>query len=115
MNEEFLQFLQNSGQTIFIEAEAKSGRMENFIIDYNARYGHEIDLGTDGICLLGDDVDKWGIELRIYVNNIINIPDSWSSKNYRTTHYRSNEFAYRLDDNSLVQFLFENGYRIGRN
>lgn len=115
MYEDFLQFLQESGQTIFIEAEAKEGRMSNFIKTYNEEYDPEIGLQTNGICLLGDAVDKWGIELRIYVNNITNLPDSWSSRNYRTTHYRSNEFTYRLDDNKLVQFLFENGYRIGLN
>lgn len=114
MYEEFLNFLKKSEQEIFIEAEARKDKMLKFISNYNSQYGETINLCTDGICLLGD-VDKWGVELRIYFNDTSNIPISWQSRKYRTTHYRSEEFYYRLDDNKLVRFLFDNGYRLGYN
>ena len=114
MNNEFLMFLKADNQVIFIEAEARLDKMLKFIQKYNTDFGQAISLKTDGICLLGD-VDKWGVELRIYFNDIRGIPKSWESRKYKTRHYRSNEFAYRLDDNKLVRFMFDNGYHIGRN
>ena len=114
MYEEFLNFLKKSEQEIFIEAEARKDKMLKFISNYNSQYGETINLCTDGICLLGD-VNKWGVELRIYFNDTSNIPTSWESRKHQNRHYRSDEFYYRLDDNKLVRFLFDKGYRIGYN
>ncbi len=110
----FLSFLQNSNQDFFIEVEGREDKILKFISKYNTAYGTIINLNSEGICLLGD-VDKWGVELRIYLNEISGISSPWNSRKYRTTHYRSDEFGYRLDDNDLVWFLFDNGYRLGYN
>lgn len=59
MNQDFLTFLQNSDQKIFIEAEARRDKMLIFINNYNNEYSQNANINTDGICLLGD-VDKWG-------------------------------------------------------
>jgi DNA modification methylase len=114
MNESFLAFLQRSDQRFFIEAEAREDKMLEFISDYNSRHQAAITLETDGICLLGD-VDKWGVELRIYFNDTHNIPAYWNSRKYLNKKYRSDQFQYRLDDNSLARYLFDNGYVIGYN
>lgn len=114
MYEDFLMFLQNCKQEIFIEAEAKHDKMQNFIENYNSNYTPTVTLDTDGICLLGD-VDKWGVELRIYFNDTKDIPPYWENRMYRNRNYRSEEFDYRLDDNALVRYLFDNGYGIGYN
>lgn len=114
MYQEFLLFLQNSNQEIFIEAEACEDRMISFISEYNRKYHSQINLTTNGICLLGD-VDKWGVELRIYFNNIYNIPAYWNGRKYLNRKYRSDEFMFRLDDNALAYYLFDSGYVIGRN
>ena len=114
MCNDFLQFLINTNQEIFIDAEARRDKMEIFVDKYNRDYSESVDIGDEGICLLGD-VDKWGVELRIYFNDITNIPSYWNTRKYKNNNYRSNEFDYRLDDNKLVRFLFDNGYRIGYN
>lgn len=114
MNKDFLTFLQKSGQKIFIEAEANRDKMLTFINNYNSKYCQNINIATDGICLLGD-VDKWGVELRVYFNDISNIPVYWNQRKYSNRNYRSNEFRYRLDDNSLASYLFDNGYKLGYN
>lgn len=114
MYNDFLIFLQNSDQEIFIEAEAREDKMENFINNYNRQYSPVINFETNGICLLGD-VDKWGVELRIYFNDITDIPKYWNGRKYKNKKYRADEFAFRLDDNDLARFLFNNGYRIGYN
>ncbi len=88
--------------------------MVNFISDYNYKYRPPASFNTNGICLLGD-VDKWGVELRIYFNNANNIPNYWNDRKYNNKKYRADEFCYRLDDNKLVRFLFDSGYRIGYN
>jgi hypothetical protein len=111
---DFLNFLRKTDQSIFIEAEAKEDKMNNFIKRYNTNYNGSVNLNSEGICLLGD-VDKWGVELRIYFNDLTGIPTYWNNKKRNIRNYRSNQFAYRLDDNELVQFLFTNGYHIGYN
>lgn len=114
MDQDFLDFLQNTEQEIFIEAEATEDKMLKFIREYNKNYSPQLDFDTDGICLLGD-VDKWGVQLRIYFNDINNIPNYWEDRKYKIRHFRSEEYLYRLDDSQLVKYLFNNGYRIGRN
>ena len=113
-NTDFVDYLRTVRGGIFIEAEAKRGRMDAFINEYNSQYSPRISLNTDGVCLLSE-VDKWGVELRIYLNDIINMPQYWQSRTYSNRNYRADEFSYRLDDNSLVYELFDNGYRIGYN
>lgn len=115
MHEDFLNFLSNNPQMIFIEAEAKEEKMINFIRQYNNNFNQNINLHSDGICLLGDDVNKWGVELRIYFNDITGIPDYWNGRKYNNRKYHSNEFRFRLDDNGLVRFMFEHNYHIGYN
>ena len=111
---DFLNFLRKTDQSIFIGAEAREDKMNNFIKDYNTNYNESINLNCEGICLLGD-VDKRGVELRIYFNDLTGIPSYWNDRKYNNKIYRSGKFAYRLDDNELVQFLFANGYHIGYN
>lgn len=113
-NKEFYNFLVSRKQHIFIEAEGKKDKLTDFIQNYNSKYNESVSVGDNGICLLGD-VDKWGIELRIYFNDISNIPDYWNERKYHNRNYKSNEFTYRLDDKQLVYYLFDNGYRLGYN
>jgi len=84
---------------------------------YNAKYAPAINSGTDGVCMLGENVDKWGRQLRIYLNDITNIPKYWSDnkKIESPRAYRADEFTYRINDSALVEELFEHGYRIGYN
>lgn len=114
MHNDFLTFLQTNTQEIFIEVEACEDKMINFISEYNSKYHASINLDSNGICLLGD-VDKWGVELRIYFNDTRGISAYWNSRKYLNKKYRSDEFQYRLDDNSLARYLFDNGYVIGCN
>jgi len=111
----FLDYLHTLDEEFFIEAEAKERRMNNFINDYNSKYSPSIDINSEGICLLGDNVDKWGLELRIYLNDISNMPSYWVSRKYRNSLYHVDEFSYRIDDNDLIYVLFNAGYRIGYN
>jgi len=111
----FLSYLHTLNGVFFIEAEAKPDQMNVFIELYNGKYHPLISVGTNGICLLNESVDKWGVELRIYINDISNMPDEWLNRKYSNRTYRADEFSYRIDDNALVYELFNNGYRIGYN
>ena len=115
MNQSFLNFLRQNRQRIFIDVEGKQDKIHQFIAKYNNLYGQSINIDDDGICLLSNTVDKWGVELRLYFNQTTGIPVYWDNKKYRNRKYRSNEFDYRLDDNNLIWFLFDNGYHIGYN
>lgn len=113
-NDSFLLFLQQFPQSIFIEVEAREDKMINFISSYNSKYNRNISMSSQGIRKLGD-VDKWGVELRVYFNNTNNLSEYWKDRMYQNRVYRADEFKYRVDDNNLVSFLFENGYILGYN
>ncbi|MBD5439571.1 MAG: hypothetical protein HDR33_00855 [Treponema sp.] len=111
MYEKLVEFL--SAEECFIEAEGKRSSINNFIDRYNRDFGATLRATDDGIILLQDDANKWGLELRLYVRSCppINV------KRLGFTHnnaYR-NDFTYRLNNNDIVNFLFDIGYRIGFN
>ena len=111
MYTELLRFLET--EEFFIEAEAKPGRMRDFIAQYNDTYSEDLHIVDDGIILLQEDANKWGLELRLYVRSCppLNV------RNLGFTHndaYR-NDYSYRLNDNDVVNYLFDCGYRIGIN
>lgn len=45
-------FFKNSGQTVFIEAEAKESRMRDFIAEYNRRLSENLSISDEGIISL---------------------------------------------------------------
>lgn len=111
MYRDLLEFLRN--EECFIEAEAKPSRMQTFIDEYNATYGENLTFRNNGMIILQENANKWGLELRLYVYNRppANIYQLGFTHN---DAYRDN-FSYRLNDNGAVNFLFEHGYRIGFN
>lgn len=109
---EVYHFLKTTQPDFFIEAEAKPDRMENFLRDYNSRYGQKANSATDGIVFLKEDANKRGLELRIYFYSKTGLP-----KDIHATHndqYRVN-YSYRINDVDLVWELFDLGCRIGLN
>ncbi|MGT2666796.1 hypothetical protein ACVRYP_05720 [Streptococcus rifensis] len=113
--QDFLDFLRNTPQTIFIEVEGRRINIDKFIANYINNYGHSVNNSSEGVCILSPNVDKWGVEYRIYLNNIQSMPNYWFNRKYVNRKYHSNEFAYRLDDKKLIEYLFDNGYRLGYN
>ena len=105
-NDSFLEFLQQNPQSIFIEVEAREDKMVNFISGYNCKYHRSISMSYQGIRKLGD-VDKWGIELRVYFNNTNNLSEYWKDRMYKNRAYRADEFKYRVDDKNLVNFYLK--------
>ena len=111
MYTELLRFLE--AEEVFIEAEAKPGRMRNFIAQYNETYNENLRIDDDGIILLQEDANKRGLELRLYVRSCPP-PDVRNLGFTRNNAYRS-EYSYRMNSNDVVNYLFEHGYRIGVN
>ena len=111
MYEELVDFL--STEECFIEAEGKMSSINNFIDRYNSTFGTELRSNDDGIILLQDDANKWGLELRLYVRSCPPINVKRLGFTYNDA-YR-NDFTYRLNNNDIVNFLFDIGYRIGFN
>lgn len=111
MYRNLIDFLNNEG--CFIEAEGKPQAINKFIVEYNKKYNQHLTVNENGIILLEEDANKWGLELRLYVKTCPPI----KVKELGFTHniaYR-NDFSYRLNDNKIVTTLFNNGYRIGYN
>ncbi len=102
-------FIRNNNDDVFIEVEGKRDKLESFICRYNSQYGCNINMETDGIMLLSDDVDKWGVELRLYLNNSPEFMRATRNRAYRP------EYSFRINDNVLISEMFNLGYRIGRN
>ena len=111
MYRELIDFLES--EDFFIEAEAKPSRMRNFINEYNRSYNEDLSIHDDGIILLQEDANKWGLELRVYVRTCP--PENVRRLGFTHNEAYRNDFSYRLNNNEIVQYLFEQGYRIGMN
>ena len=111
MYRELINFLES--EDFFIEAEAKPSRMRNFIDEYNRSYNEDLSIHDDGIILLQEDANKWGLELRVYVRTCP--PENVRRLGFTQNEAYRNDFSYRLNNNEIVQYLFEQGYRIGMN
>ena len=109
---DFLRDISSKGNSFFIEAEGKPGVINNFIINYNATHRGRIDDQSEGIILLENNANKWGLELRLYVPETP--PVALLKMFTRNTVYRS-EYKYRLNDNGLISELLKIGYKIGLN
>lgn len=110
---DFATFLQNSKQHFRIEVEGKPKKITEFLTQYNSSHGTSLAIGDDGITTLDKDVDKWGLEYRLYLNNINGIP---SEINITKNKAYRNLYAYRISDNNLIKQLLEKpGFHIGNN
>lgn len=110
--ENFLHDLLSQGLSFFIEAEGKTGDINNFIEEYNCCHSAQIDERSEGIILLQDNANKWGLELRLYVPETP--PDSLIAIFTRNTVYRP-EYTFRLNDNTIIRALLGMGFTIGLN
>ena len=111
MYENLVEFL--STEECFIEAEGKMSSIDNFINTYNARFSATLTATDDGIILLQDDANKWGLELRLYVRTCP--PTNVKRLGFTHNNAYRNDFSYRLNNNEIVNYLFSIGYRIGYN
>lgn len=108
MFEELVVFLRGQ-ECFYIEAEAKIDRIQRFINDYNRVASENIDVSSDGIVLLQEDANKWGLELRLYVTVRPSYPGFVTNRHYLP------EYSFRLNDNDVIMRLFEAGFRVGLN
>lgn len=108
-------YLISDNREVRLEAEAKEGRLRSFFDEYRNITNEILNFDTDGIVLLQDDADKWGLELRIYISDTTNFPVEYNR--YLTTNTRFEEYyqAYdaRLNNNNLIMQLIRIGFRIG--
>ena len=111
MYEELIDFLRN--EECFIEAEGKYSALNNFICNYNTNFNTNLTINDDGIIFLKDDANKWGLELRLYVRNCP--PNNVKQLGFTHNDAYRNDFSYRLNNNDIVNYLFNVGYRIGFN
>lgn len=109
---DFLDDIKKNGRDFFIEAEAKSGKMDMFINDYNQTHTPSITKYSEGIIVLQEEANKWALELRLYVP--VTPPADIAHLFGRNRVYKT-EYLYRLNDNRIIWELFNNGCRIGLN
>lgn len=108
---DFLADISDNHEGFFIEAEGRPESINRFLNNYN-RTHPAVTIHNDGIRTLSDDVDKWGVELRLYVP--CTPPTSIRRMFTRNTVYR-NEYPYRLNNNEIIYELFDRGFAIGLN
>lgn len=101
--------IRSNGLPVFIEAEGRPSRLANFYADYNAMYSPAINGNTDGIIVLEENANKWGLELRLYLHFAPRCIQSTRNRVYRK------EYEYRINDVDVIWKLFDLGYRIGLN
>ena len=108
----FLRDISSKGISFFIEAEGRPQRIRNFVIGYNTSHNEFITEQSEGIILLDENSNKWGLELRLYVTETP--PPTLLRMFTRNTVYRS-EYRFRLNDNGLISQLLNLGYKVGFN
>lgn len=109
LGERLNEFIRNNDEEVFIEAEGQTQRLNGFFQEYNSKYSPPIDGSTEGIIVLRNDANKWGLELRLYLHRAPDFIATTHSRSYRK------EYAYRINNNDVIRELFELGYRIGLN
>ena len=102
-------FIQSTGSSIFIEAEGRPSRLKKFYGEYNRLYTPSINGYSDGIIVLEEDANKWGLELRLYLQEKPTFVNVTKNKVYRS------EYPYRINDVAIIKEMFKLGYRIGLN
>lgn len=102
-------FIKQKGDHVFIEAEGKQSTLDKFFTMYNSSYSPAITTQTDGIICLDKDANKWGLELRLYLNYAPPFINTTSTSSYR------NNYPYRINDVEIIKEMFLLGYRIGLN
>ena len=102
-------FIKTTGDDVFIEAEGRPSRLTSFYAEYNSRYSPSIGNYTDGIIVLDESANKWGLELRLYLNHAPNFMNVTKNTVYRP------EYSFRINDKDVIMELFDLGYRIGQN
>lgn len=102
-------FIKGNDDGVFIEAEARPSRLESFYAEYNSKYSPSINDDSEGIIVLEEDANKWGLELRLYLHHSPACIHAARNRDYR------NGYEYRINDVDIIWKLFELGYRIGRN
>lgn len=105
-------FFRTVGQEVFIEAEGRRSRIESFLREYNEKYNESLQIPHDGLIVLQDNANKWGLELRMYFNDKSGIPKGINVT--KNSVYRP-EYRFRINDVILINSLFDYGYRIGLN
>ena len=103
------EFIKNSRDNVFIEAEGKPSRLKKFYTEYNEMYSPSINNNTNGIIVLEEDANKWGLELRLYLHYNPSFIKATRNKVYR------GEYGYRINDVDIIKDMFKLGYRIGLN
>ncbi len=108
-------YLISGNRNIRLEAEGKRERLRSFFNEYGNITGEPLTFNTDGIVLLQDDADKWGLELRIYISDITNFPQEYSAYLTSNTRFEAKYKAYaaRFNNNELIMQLIRTGLRIG--
>lgn len=102
-------FIKQKSDHVFIEAEGKPSKLNSFITSYNTLYTPHITIQDDGIICLSEDANKWGLELRLYLNFAPSFIHATSTSSYR------NNYPYRINDVQIIREMFSLGYRIGLN
>ena len=103
----------NGLNDFFIEVEGKPDKLQVFIAEYNSKMNSSITMTTDGIRVLGADVDKWALEFRLYTDQLPQAP--WNKSFCKNNLYRP-EYKYRLNNNKLIRkLLLYGGFNLGHN
>lgn len=104
---------QNYNQGFFIEVEGRVSVISRFMDEYN-EHKQLSGIPADGIVRLSEEKDKRGIEYRVYLKHVNNIPAGiepiTKNKVYRK------EYPFRISKREYVRpLLFEDGFHLGLN
>lgn len=110
---ELATFFEDTGQPVRIEIEGKPGAIEQFIQRYNDRYNQSLTENSEGVVVLEEGANKWGIEYRLYFNDDNGLPIGVTVTRNRSSY--QGQYSLRINDNNVIEELFEYGFKVGEN
>lgn len=115
-----LAYLNARKNTVWIEVEMRHKDKDRFDTKYNSLTGLSVPTNSSILPYYvwsanAAPNDKWGIELRIYFVSDNNLPIPLQALAKNNSRHGYEHYDKRINNNSFIWQLFQNGYQLGQN
>lgn len=115
-----LAYLNARENTVWIEVEMRQKDKIRFDTKYTSCTGLAVPVNASTLPYYvwssnAAPDDKWGIELRIYFVSDNNLPAPLQALSKNNNRHGYKQYDKRINNNSFIWQLFQNGYKLGQN
>lgn len=108
-------YFANPRRNTRIEVEARQRTINNYAPTYLAQTGLPLPVTNDAVCILPDDANKWGREMRIYFTRTDRsvLPNIIAGLETGGGRFGYDKWNQRLNNKDIIDELFDYKYVIG--